>query len=77
MGKVRGPGHTIYGEMMWVPGFFLVAQRTLRGMGLTVDFNYLKESYKDSGTKLLVVTDGKKKAEGMVTSCILGNSGRT
>lgn len=44
----------IYGEMLWVPGFFLVAQRRLRGMGLTVDFNYLKDSYKDSGTKLLV-----------------------
>lgn len=44
---------------------------------LTVDLNYLKKSYKDSGTKLLVVTDGNKKAEGTVTSCILGNSGRT
>lgn len=47
------------------------------GRSLTVDLNYLKKSYKDSGTKLLVVADGKKKAEGMVTNCILGNSGRT
>jgi len=66
-----------YGEMLWVLGSFPVAQRRIRGaMGLTADFHYLKESYKDSGTNLLVVTDDKKKTEGVVASCIFGNSQR-
>lgn len=34
-----------------------------------VDCNYLKGSYKGSGTKLLVVIDSTKKAEGMFISC--------
>lgn len=66
----QGPrAHDLWGNV--------VAHGVLSRGTETVDFNYLKENYNDSGTKLLVVTDGKKKAEGMVTSCILGNSGMT
>lgn len=72
--KGGGPGHIIYGEMLWFPGSFHVTHSRPRGDGPTVNFNYSQESYKESGSKLLVVIDGKKKAEKM-DRVFLGNSG--
>lgn len=33
MRQVKGPGHMIYGEMLWVMESFHVAKRRLRGGG--------------------------------------------
>lgn len=56
----------IYAEMLWVMEYFHVAQGKLSAVGvnLIVDLRYLKESQKDTGTKLLVVKNGKKKGRG-------------
>lgn len=68
----------ICGEMLCVLEYFHVTQGrpSAAAVNLIVDLSYLKESQKDNETKLLVVKNGKKKAEGVVASYILRNLGR-